>query len=99
MRRGDRGKARLVDVAHSIGATPLQSFAYSHDPVGNILSITEPARIRNFAYDDLERLIAGGTAAAPESYSYDPVGNRTASHLSASHITDSANRLTEDDSF
>ena len=27
------------------------------------------------------------------------VGNRTASHLSASHVTDSANRLTEDDSF
>jgi YD repeat-containing protein len=35
--------------------------------------------------------------AAPESYAYDEEGNRTTSHLSASHTTDIANRLTEDD--
>ncbi len=92
-------QGRLVDVTHSAGATPLQSFAYTHDAVGNILSITEPASTRNFSYDDLERLTSGGTAPAPESYSYDGIGNRTASHLSASHVTNSANRLTEDDSF
>ncbi len=55
--------------------------------------------MRNFSYDDLQRLTAGGTAGSPESYTYDPEGNRTASHLSAGHVTDIANRLTEDDQF
>ena len=35
----------------------------------------------------------------PEAFAYDPVGNRTSSHLSASYAHSSANRLLEDDAF
>jgi RHS repeat-associated protein len=38
-----------------------------------------------------------GSAAEPESYEYDEVGNRTVSHLSLTHVVNAANRLTEDD--
>jgi RHS repeat-associated protein len=40
-----------------------------------------------------------GSAAEPESYDYDPAGNRTVSHLSANHTVNDANRLTEDDRY
>jgi RHS repeat-associated protein len=40
-----------------------------------------------------------GSAAAPESYAYDEAGNRTVSHLSANHVVNAANRLTEDDQY
>ena len=90
---------RLAQLTHTAGATPLADFGYGYNGVGNVTQIAELTQTRNFAYDDLQRLTAGGTAAAPESYAYDPEGNRTASHLSASHTTDTANRLSEDDSF
>ena len=90
---------RLSDVTHNIGVTELAGFGYTYSAVGNILAIAEQTGTRDFTYDALQRLTAGGFAAAPESYAYDAVGNRTTSHLSATHVTDSANRLTEDDAF
>ncbi len=90
---------RLSDVTHSIGVTELAGFGYTYSAVGNILAIAEQTGTRDFTYDALQRLTAGGFVAAPESYGYDAVGNRTTSHLSATHVTDSANRLTEDDAF
>ena len=92
-------QGRLSDLIHIRGITELARFGYIYNAVGNILSVTELAQTRNFSYDDLQRLTSGGTVAAPESYTYDGIGNRTASHLSASHITNAANRLTEDDDF
>ena len=89
----------LSDVTHSIGVTELVGFGYTYSAVGNILAIAEQTGTRDFTYDALQRLTAGGFAALPESYTYDAVGNRTTSHLSATHVTDSANRLTEDDAF
>ena len=47
----------------------------------------------------MERLTAAGIDGLAESYSYDQLGNRVTSHLSASHSVDAANRLTEDDQF
>ncbi len=95
----DLATGRLSQLTHSAGATPLADFGYGYNGVGNIASIAELSQTRNFTYDDLKRLTAGGTTAAPESYSYDPEGNRTTSHLSTGHATDIANRLTEDDAF
>ncbi len=77
----------------------MADFGYGKNGVGNVTQIAELSQTRDFAYDDLQRLTAGGTTAVPESYSYDEEGNRTASHLSAAHTTDTANRLTEDDQF
>jgi YD repeat-containing protein len=89
---------RLSDLAHSLGAADLARFAYSYNAVGSITSIAEPAAsARNFGYDALQRLVSGGTAALPETYSYDAEGNRLVSHLSAAHTTDAGNRLVQDD--
>jgi YD repeat-containing protein len=38
-------------------------------------------------------------ANPPESFAYDPVGNRTSSHLASGQIYNAANRLLEDDTF
>ena len=88
---------RLATLTH--GAPPVASFTYGYDLVGNITSIAELTQTRAFAYDALERVIAGGLDGLTESYSYDALGNRVSSHLSASHVTDAANRLLEDDDF
>lgn len=95
----DAATGRLSDLTHSLVGVPQLDFDYGYNAVGNIDSIVQPAETRSFGYDDLQRLVSGGTAGAPESYAYDPEGNRTSSHLSASHTTDTANRLTEDDAF
>ena len=65
-------------------------FDYTYTALGNVESIDEQTQVRNFAYDALQRLTAGGTAGMPESYTYDADGNRVASHLSVSHTTDIA---------
>lgn len=95
----DAATGRLSDLTHSLEAVPQLDFEFGYNAVGNIDSIVQPSETRSFGYDDVQRLISGGTAAAPESYAYDEEGNRTSSHLSASHTTDIANRLTEDDAF
>ncbi len=95
----DLATGRLSQLTHNAGATPLADFGYGYNGVGNIASIAELSQTRNFTYDDLQRLTAGGTMVAPESYAYGPEGNRTASHLSSLHVTDAANRLGEDDQF
>ena len=77
----------------------MAGFNYSYDPAGNILSIDEPARSLRFTYDALRQVTTGGNATTPETYSYDPLGNRTTSSLSATHAYDGANRLLEDDEF
>ncbi|MFQ5964050.1 MAG: MopE-related protein [Candidatus Scalinduaceae bacterium] len=93
-------KGRLSDLTHTAGgSTVLASFGYNHNDVGNILSIVEQTQTRQFVYDALRRVTGGGTVAAPETYTYDAVGNRVTSHLSATHVTDAANRLLEDDDF
>ena len=53
--------------------------------------------MRNFTYDETLQVTGGGYASAPESYAYDPEGNRTSSHLSASYSHDTANRLRRDE--
>jgi YD repeat-containing protein len=90
----------LSDLAHALGAADLARFAYGYNAVGPITGIAEPAaEDRNFGYDALQRLVSGGTVTLPESYSYDAEGNRLVSHLSAAHVTDDGNRLTQDDQF
>ncbi len=92
-------EGRLQDLRHAIGAADLASFQYGYDAAGNVLSIIESAGTRSFAYDQLNRLTAGGFASAPESYTYDAAGNRTTSHLSALHSYTAPNRLIEDAQF
>ena len=90
---------RLAGLLHSLGVSDFLDLGFGYDAAGNITAITEPGEVRSFGYDDLNRLVTAGTAALPESYGYDPAGNRTVSHRSNSHSHDDANRLLEDQQF
>ena len=93
-------QGRLASLSHiGPGTAVLANFDYGYNPVGNILSIAEPTRTLDFTYDVLQQVTTGGTADTPETYSYDSVGNRTASSLSATYGYDGANRLLEDNDF
>ena len=93
----DAATGRPNSIAHSFGASTLASFGYGFDTDGKILSIADSGGARSFTYDATQQVTGGGYAGAPESYAYDPEGNRTTSHLSASYIHDAANRLREND--
>jgi YD repeat-containing protein len=82
---------RLKDV----GSSTLFDRQYSYNAANQISQITEAAQTRIFGYDNLDRLTSVTNAAnGNESYSFDAVGNRTASHKSASYGYEAFNRLT-----
>ncbi len=75
----------------------LETLDYGFDTDGKITSIADAGGTRAFTYDATQQLTGAGYASRPETYSYDPEGNRTSSHLSTSYVTGVANRLIEDD--
>ncbi len=82
---------KLRDESKSI----LQDKDYSYNIANQISQISEPGRVRVFTYDNLDRLTAvADSLNGNESYAYDSVGNRTASHLSSSYTYQPFNRLT-----
>ncbi|MEZ5308900.1 MAG: hypothetical protein R2684_17275 [Pyrinomonadaceae bacterium] len=66
--------------------------AFSYDQASQISNITNKQDSRSFTYDQIDRLNAV-TGSVSENYSYDAVGNRTASHLSATYSHSPFNRL------
>ncbi len=83
------GMSRLSRLKHVLGATSLYDFQYSFNSASQISQIIDLAGTRTFGYDNTNRL----TSATGESYSYDAVGNRTASHLGGTYTTGVVNRL------
>lgn len=92
-------RGRLNQLDHRRGGVGFSAFTYTRDAVSNITSVDEGTQLRAFQYDALQRVTAGGADGLTESYSYDLLGNRTTSHLSAAHSHDGINRLLEDDDF
>lgn len=102
---------RLTKLEHfQNGATIARSgYAYSADGSLEIdRDLETPAQSETLAYDPNNRLVMvsegvpatdGGTPNPVEDYAYDPNGNRTSSHLSATYQVDDHNRLLEDGSF
>jgi len=94
--------SQLTSLVHSLSGNPIGSLNYIYDAVGNRTAMTEVAGTNSYAYDPLNRLTQ---AAHPqptnpaESFAYDPVGNRTSSHLATGQVHDAANRLLEDSNF
>jgi RHS repeat-associated protein len=88
------GLDRLTRLTHAKGANTLADFQYQFNAVNNIAQMTDGAGAHNYTYDSLDRLTA---ATHPnqtnESYSYDGVGNRTASHQGSSYSYQPFNRL------
>jgi RHS repeat-associated protein len=88
---------QLLQIKHLTGVNPLTQFDYVLNPVGNRTRQTEAigssSRVRDFTYDQVDRLLSSSTV--PESFSYDLVGNQKQN--SQSH--DAANRLLSDSEF
>ena len=80
------GLDRLTRLTHSKAGNTLADFQYQFNAVGNITQMTDGADVNNYNYDPLDRLTA---ATHPnqtnESYTFDDVGNRTASHQGSSY--------------
>jgi RHS repeat-associated protein len=86
---------RLTSLMHTAGATTLSGNLYTYSNANNISSWTTQTTQKAFTYDAMDRLTNVTNFEAPaESYTYDAVGNRTASHLSASYSYQPFNKLT-----
>ncbi|MFZ0061421.1 MAG: hypothetical protein WAL47_05230 [Pyrinomonadaceae bacterium] len=82
-------------MTHAKAGNTLADFQYQLNAVNNITQMIDGVGTHNYSYDTLDRLTA---ATHPnqtnESYTYDDVGNRTASHQGASYSYQAFNRLT-----
>ncbi len=103
----DYGRDPAGDLTSILTTQGVPVWGATLDPLtgtGDVLGVTfESGASREYEYDELGQLLAvlepyGGSALV-ESYSYDEVGNRLDSHLSASHTHDLASRLLEDDQY
>ncbi len=88
------GMSRLKRLKHQTTSATLVDYQYAYNSANQISQITELAQTRNFTYDNVDRLTGMTNGSTSESYTYDAVGNRTASHLSASYGYSPFNRLT-----
>jgi RHS repeat-associated protein len=62
----------------------------TYNNLGNLSAITDTGNAANdqtFSYDALQRLISANGPHGPQSYSYDPNGNRTETQLGANHYS------------
>ena len=89
------GMSRLTRLKDAKGATTLYDRQYSYNTASNISQILEPTGTKNYGYDNLDRLtgVTNAGGATTESYSYDFVGNRLTSHLSATYGYQATNRM------
>jgi RHS repeat-associated protein len=86
---------RLTSLMHTTGATTLSGNLYTYNNANDIASWTTQTTQKAFTYDAVDRLTSANNFEIPvESYSYDAVGNRTASHLSATYGYQPFNKLT-----
>jgi RHS repeat-associated protein len=88
------GLNRLTQLTHAKGANTLADFQYHFNAVNNITQMTDEAGAHNYSYDPLDRLTAAThLSQTNESYTYDDVGNRTASQQGSSYTYQTFNRL------
>ena len=91
--------SRLKRLKYENTSTTLYDDQFTYNTANQISQIAGLAATKNYTYDNINRLTAvtvGGSTV--ESYTYDAVGNRTASHLSSSYTTGAFNRVTATDS-
>ncbi len=89
--------SRLSSVLHQLSGSTIDGASYALDYAGNRPSKTDQraAVTTNYGYDSIYQLLSaiqGSTTT--ESYTYDPVGNRTASLGVSSYTTNASNELT-----
>lgn len=89
--------SRLLSVLHQTGSTTLDGATYTLDSAGNRTAKTDKYAnlTSNYTYDPIYELTQVTQATnTTESYTYDAVGNRTASLGVASYTTNSSNEMT-----
>jgi RHS repeat-associated protein len=85
---------RLTRLTHAKGANTLLDLQYQFNDVNNITQMIDNAGTHNYSYDPIDRLTAATHPNQPnESYTYDDVGNRVASHQGSSYTYQAFNRL------
>jgi len=94
--------SQLLSLAHKLGATTINSSTYSYDKVGNRKTKADNDGTANYTYDTLNRLVQAVNPLPSnplESFTYDPVGNRTDSNQNGLSQFNSANEISEDGDF
>jgi len=94
--------SQLLTLGHQLGATTINSFAYTYDKVGNRKSKADTSGTANYTYDTLNRLTQAVNPLPTnplETFNYDPVGNRTNSNQNGASTFNQANQLLEDANF
>jgi RHS repeat-associated protein len=89
--------SRLTSVLHQLSGSTIDGASYTLDSAGNRTSKTDQlaAVTSNYTYDAIYQLTQVTQANnTTESFSYDPVGNRTASLGVSSYTTNASNELT-----
>ncbi len=78
--------SRLKRLKHQSSTATLFDNQYTYNTASQISQITDLTNTRVFGYDLVDRLTSVHTnGTQTESYTFDDVGNRTASHLSGSY--------------
>lgn len=90
------GMSRLKRLKHQSTSATLVDNQYSYNAASQISQIAELTQVKNFTYENVDRLTGMTNGTSTESYAYDDLGNRTSSHLSATYgyQTGQFNRLT-----
>ena len=88
------GMSRLKRLKHETAAATLTDNNFTYTPAQQIGQIAEISQTKNFTYDNVDRLTGMTNGITNESYTFDGVGNRTASHISASYGYQPFNRVT-----
>jgi RHS repeat-associated protein len=87
--------SRLTSISASLGTTPVTSFAYGHDDMGNRTSKVTPEATEAYDYDKVYRLTTVDRVGAGSNlfrYKYDHVGNRDQEQIGASVLAASYNQ-------
>src|SRR5579871_5572790 len=90
-------RSRLTSVLHQLAGSTIDGATYTVDNARNRTAKTDQrtAVATSYGYDNIYQLLSATQGATTtESYSYDPVGNRTASLGVASYTTNTSNEMT-----
>src|SRR5579883_465479 len=90
-------RSRLTSVLHQLAGSTIDGAMYTVDNARNRTAKTDQrtAVATSYGYDNIYQLLSATQGATTtESYSDDPVGNRTASLGVASYTTNSSNEMT-----
>lgn len=88
------GLDRLTRLTDATSAATITDAQYQRNTASQITQVAEPAQTRTFSYDSADRLISvANPTQTLESYSYESVGNRAASHISSSYSYQPFNRV------